>query len=54
MIEIGYSSSFQKSYKKIIKTSPQLEEKFWDKIDIFYINPFDNQLKTHKLLKCFI
>ncbi|MEI6089142.1 MAG: type II toxin-antitoxin system mRNA interferase toxin, RelE/StbE family [bacterium] len=49
MIEIGYSSSFKKAFKKLLKTSPEIEEKFWDKIYIFYNNPFDIQLKTHKL-----
>ena len=49
MIEIGYSTSFRKALKKILKYSPEIEEKFWEKINIFYNNPFDNQLKTHKL-----
>lgn len=49
MIEIGYSSSFKKAFKKLLKAAPEIEEKFWEKIDIFYENPFDIQLKTHKL-----
>lgn len=49
MIEIGYSSSFKKAFKKLLKTAPELEEKFWDKIDVFYENLFDIQFKTHKL-----
>lgn len=49
MIKIGYSSSFNKSFKKLVKNSPEIEAKFWDKIDIFYENPFDIRLKTHKL-----
>ncbi len=50
MIEIGFSSSFNRAYKKIIKFSPEVESKFWEKIDLFYENPFNNSLKTHKLV----
>lgn len=49
MIEISYSSSFNKAYKKLIKLKPEIEEKFWSRVDIFFQNPFDSQLKTHKL-----
>jgi addiction module RelE/StbE family toxin len=49
MINIGYSSSFLKSYKKLIKSSPEIENKFLEKVDIFIHNPNDNRLKTHKL-----
>lgn len=49
MIDVGYSSSFTKAYKKLLKSYLEIEDKFWDKVDIFYENPFDSQLKTHKL-----
>lgn len=49
MIEIGYSSSFKRAYKKTLKNNPEIEEIFWEKVDIFSENPFNQQLKTHKL-----
>jgi mRNA-degrading endonuclease YafQ of YafQ-DinJ toxin-antitoxin module len=48
MIEIGYSYSFKKAFKKLVKIYPEIEEKFWEKVDIFYDIPFESQLKTHK------
>ncbi|RME66023.1 MAG: hypothetical protein D6778_05360 [Nitrospirae bacterium] len=35
MIEIGFSSSFKRAYKKKIKGHKELEAKFWQKVDIF-------------------
>jgi len=49
MIEIGFSSSFKRAYRKTIKDKIELEHKFWQKIEIFKTNPFDDRLKTHKL-----
>jgi len=49
MIEIGFSSSFKRSFKKKIKEHKELEAKFWQKVDIFIKDPFDNTLRTHKL-----
>jgi len=49
MIEIGFSSSFKRAYKRRIKGKPELEEKFWQRTDIFKADPFDVRLKTHKL-----
>jgi toxin HigB-1 len=49
MIEISFSNSFKKSFKKTIKNDINLENKFWDKINIFINDPFERSLKTHKL-----
>jgi addiction module RelE/StbE family toxin len=49
MVEITFSSSFKKSYKKRIKYDINLDKKFWDKVNIFLNDPFDRSLKTHKL-----
>ena len=49
MIEISFSSSFKKSYKKKIKNDRNLENKFWEKLNIFLNDPFERSLKTHKL-----
>jgi mRNA-degrading endonuclease YafQ of YafQ-DinJ toxin-antitoxin module len=32
-----------------LKNKPELEDRFWQKVDVFIQNPFDERLKTHKL-----
>lgn len=49
MIEISFSSSFKRSFKKRIKGNVDLEAKFWQKVERFTADPFDQSLKTHKL-----
>lgn len=49
MIEIGFSSSFKRAFRRTIKGKPELEEKFWHRTEIFKNDPFDSRLKTHKL-----
>lgn len=49
MIEVSFSSSFRRAFKKRIKGNTELESKFWAKIEIFTNNPFDSSLRTHKL-----
>ncbi len=49
MIKISFSSSFKKAFKKKIRNNIGLEEKFWNKIEIFQNDPYDPVLKTHKL-----
>jgi len=49
MIEISFSSSFKRVFKKKIKKNEVLEKKFWEKLEKFIKNPFDKELKTHKL-----
>jgi mRNA-degrading endonuclease YafQ of YafQ-DinJ toxin-antitoxin module len=49
MIEIGFSSSFKRAFRRRIKGKPELEEKFWQRTKIFKADPFDARLKTHKL-----
>lgn len=45
MIEITFSSSFKRAFKKMIKSHPFLENRFWERVEIFQNNPFDNRLK---------
>ncbi len=49
MIEIAFSPSFKKAFRKKIKGQPDLETKFWQRAEIFIQNPFDERLRTHKL-----
>ncbi len=49
MIEVSFSTSFLRAYKKNIKGQPDLEKIFNEKLQLFITNPFDPKLKTHKL-----
>ncbi len=48
-IEIGFSSSFRRAFKKKIISNKELETLFWKKIGVLCNNPYDLSLKTHKL-----
>ena len=47
-MEVSFSSSFKKTFKKLIK-STELEPNFWLRIDLFVTDPYNQKLKTHKL-----
>lgn len=49
MVKISFSSSFRRAFKKRIKGNLDLEAKFWQKVEQFTIDPFEQSLKTHKL-----
>ncbi|MGI8884837.1 MAG: type II toxin-antitoxin system RelE/ParE family toxin [Pyrinomonadaceae bacterium] len=48
-MEIAFSSSFKRAFKKKIAGKKERENNFWRKIELFKDDPFDPQLKTHKL-----
>ena len=49
MIEISFSTSFRKAFKRKVCGNPTLEQRFWERVEIFENNPFDPRLRTHKL-----
>ncbi len=49
MIEVAFSSSFKRAFRKKIKRNRELEEIFWKKLEKFIKDPFAKELKTHKL-----
>lgn len=49
MVKVSFSSSFKRVFKKQIKGNTDLEARFWQKLEQFTANPFDQGLKTHKL-----
>jgi len=49
MTEVAFSSSFKRAFKRRIKGNAVLEARFWEKLEIFQSNPFDQRLRTHKL-----
>lgn len=49
MIEIAFSSSFKRAFKKSVAGNASLEDKFWRRVELFKNDPFDPKLRTHKL-----
>ena len=49
MIEIAFSNSFKRAYKKRIKSNLLIDKLFKEKLNIFLRDPFDKRLRTHKL-----
>ncbi len=48
MVEISFSSSFKKAFKKVSRNKSS-EKRFWQRTDLFIQDPFHPHLKTHKL-----
>ena len=49
MVEISFSSSFKRAYKRRIAGNPERELRFQSKLKSFQNDPFDTSLRTHKL-----
>ena len=49
MIEVTFSPTFQRVFRKRIKGNTDLQAKFWQKIEQFQQDPFQPTLRTHKL-----
>ncbi|HAZ44555.1 MAG TPA: type II toxin-antitoxin system mRNA interferase toxin, RelE/StbE family [Cyanobacteria bacterium UBA11369] len=49
MVQVSFSSSFRRAFKKRIKGNVDLETRFWQKVEQFTTDPFEQSLKTHKL-----
>jgi mRNA-degrading endonuclease YafQ of YafQ-DinJ toxin-antitoxin module len=47
--QIAFSSSFKRAFKKRIEGRKDVEQKFWQRVEIFAANPHDPRLRTHKL-----
>jgi mRNA-degrading endonuclease YafQ of YafQ-DinJ toxin-antitoxin module len=48
-VEVSFSTSFKRAFKKRIRGSGDLETRFWQKLKQFILDPSDPSLKTHKL-----
>jgi mRNA-degrading endonuclease YafQ of YafQ-DinJ toxin-antitoxin module len=49
IVEVSFSPSFKRAFKKRIKGKADSELRFWQKLEQFTVDPFDPSLKTHKL-----
>ena len=47
-MEVAFSDSFKKSFKKRVKMT-EFEPEFWNRLELFVNEPFSPLLKTHKL-----
>jgi len=48
-MEIAFSSSFKRAFKKKISGRKEIEKIFWESAALFISNPFHASLRTHKL-----
>jgi mRNA-degrading endonuclease YafQ of YafQ-DinJ toxin-antitoxin module len=49
MTEVAFSSSFKRAFNRRIKGNAVSEARFWERLEVFRNNPFDQSLRTHKL-----
>jgi len=49
MVEIAFSSSFRRAFKKSVAGHASLEARFWERVELFKHNPFEPKIMTHKL-----
>jgi addiction module RelE/StbE family toxin len=49
MIKVSFASSFSRAFKKKLKGRRIIERLFWEKLDTFIKDPFEQSLKTHRL-----
>jgi len=49
VINLIWDPGFKRIYKKKVKNNSELKKKFWDAIKLFIEDPFNPQLRTHKL-----
>ena len=49
MIKVSYNSSFKRSFKRRIVVGSEREARLRSKIALFINDPFDKELRTHKL-----
>jgi mRNA interferase YafQ len=49
MYKLAWSQSFQRGFKKAVKSNPHLEQKLFDMLEVLCEEPFDSRLRSHKL-----
>jgi hypothetical protein len=49
MIEIAFSPSFKRAFKRKTASDPNAAARFWERVETFKDNPFHPSLRTHKL-----
>jgi len=49
MYKISWSGGFRRAFKKVTRKNPRLEEKIFSTLEKLLSQPFNPELKTHKL-----
>ena len=49
MIELVWDAGFKRSYRKRIATDAFLKQRFWEVLEVFVVDPFALELRTHPL-----
>ena len=49
MINLICDSGFKRAYQKKITQDEALKKRFWKALELFLENPYEQQLRTHKL-----
>ena len=49
MINFIWDHGFKKAYEKKVRNDEDLKKKFWKSMKLFSADPFNKQLRTHKL-----
>jgi addiction module RelE/StbE family toxin len=49
VIKITWDQGFKRIYRKKIKNDDELKNRFWKTLEAFSKNPFNRQLRAHKL-----
>ena len=49
MIRLSWHSSFRRAFKRHTKRNPALQDRIFQVLEQLSQNPFDSELKTHKL-----
>ena len=49
MIKVSWDQGFKRAYRKKVKNDAELEDRFWDAMEMFVKEPFQSRLRTHKL-----
>jgi len=49
LIKVTWDPGFKRIYKKKVKNNEELKKRFWDVIELFSKEPFNQRLRTHKL-----
>lgn len=49
MIKAIWDEGFKRSYKKKLGNNERLKDRFWKAMELFCENPWNPQLRTHKL-----
>ncbi len=51
MVEVSFSSSFKRAFKKRVKANVDLSTRFWQKLELFTNDPFDQRNENSQIIR---